>query len=78
MRPASLAWALSVLALVSARPKDFEPAKAELLAEDAVQGDTPANTKEAVEYTVFNGIEVPPMKDIKGEDFAETIKEGYW
>ena len=72
-----LAWALSALTLVSARPKDFEPAKAELLAEEAVKGDTPAN-KEAVEYTVFNGVEVPPMKDIKGDEFAETVKDGYW
>jgi len=78
MRPALLAWALSALTLVSARSKEFEPAKAELLAEEAVQGETPANTKEAVEYTVFNGIKVPPMKEIKGEEFADTIKDGYW
>ena len=71
-----LAWALASLALVSA--KEVEPAKAKLLAEEAVEGDTPADTKEAVEYTVFNGIKVPPMKDIKGEEFADTIKEGYW
>lgn len=76
MRPFLLAWALTSLALVSAN--DFEPAKAELLAEEAVKGDTPANTKEAVDYTIFNDIKVPPMKDIKGEEFAETIKDGYW
>lgn len=79
MRPASLLpWALSAIALVSASPKDFEPAKAELLAEEAVQGETPANTKEAVEYTIFNGIKVPPMKSIQGGEFAETTNEGYW
>lgn len=71
-----LAWAFAGLALVSA--KDFEPAKAEILAEEAVQGDTPADSKEAVEYTIFNDIKVPPMKDIKGEEFVETIKDGYW
>ncbi|KAK5074977.1 hypothetical protein LTR64_001182 [Lithohypha guttulata] len=76
MRPFLLAWAMTSLALVSAN--DFEPAKAELLAEEAVKGDTPANTKEAVDYTIFNDIKVPPMKDIKGEEFAETIKDGYW
>lgn len=76
MRPALLAWVFAGLVLVSA--KDFEPAKAEILAEEAVQGDTPADTKEAVDYTIFNDIKVPPMKDIKGEEFAETIKDGYW
>ena len=76
MRPALLGWALAGLALVCA--KDFEPAKAEILAEEAVNGETPAGTKEAVEYTTFNGIHVPPMPDITGDDFAETIKDGYW
>lgn len=76
MKPALLAWALSALALVSAQ--DFEPARAELLDEAAVNGDTPADTMEGVEYTVFNDIKVPPMKDIKGSEFGETIKKGYW
>lgn len=80
MRPALLAWVLSALtvASVAASPNDFEPAKAELLAEEAVQGETPADTKEAVDYTIFNDIKVPPMKDIPGDEFADTIKDGYW
>lgn len=76
MKPALLAWAFSALALVSA--KDAAAAKAEVLAEEAVKGDTPADTKEAIEYTLFNDIKVPPMNDIKGEEFGETIKNGYW
>lgn len=72
-----LAWALSGLALVSAAD-DFEPARAELLADEAVNGETPAGTKEGVDYTTFNDIKVPPMKDIKGDEFGETIKSGYW
>lgn len=76
MRPAWLAWALAGLALVDAVPRDT--ANAEYLAEEAAEGDTPANTKEAVEYTTFNGIKVPPMKDIKGDEFADTIQHGYW
>lgn len=28
--------------------------------------------------TVFNGIEVPPMKQLTESNFDETIKEGYW
>lgn len=65
-----LAWALAGLALVGAKSTD--------LAEEAVNGDTPAAGKEGIEYTVFNDIKVPPMVDIKGDEFAETIKTGYW
>ncbi len=28
--------------------------------------------------TLFNGIEVPPMKEINGEKFDEETKNGYW
>lgn len=28
--------------------------------------------------TVFNGIEVPPMKELNGTDFEREIKDGYW
>ncbi|EER40031.1 thioredoxin [Histoplasma capsulatum H143] len=28
--------------------------------------------------TVFNGIEVPPMKQLTESNFDETVKEGYW
>jgi protein disulfide-isomerase len=31
-----------------------------------------------VDLTVFNGIEVPPMKELDGDGFEESIKEGYW
>ena len=30
------------------------------------------------DYTTFNGIQVPPLKEIEGDSFAETIKDGYW
>lgn len=76
MKPALLAWALSALAFVSA--ENAEAARAELLDEAAVNGDTPADTKQGVDYTIFNDIKVPTMKDIKGEEFGETIKNGYW
>lgn len=29
-------------------------------------------------YTRFNGIEVPPMKELSGENFDKEIKDGYW
>ena len=28
--------------------------------------------------TTFNGIEVPPMKELDGGKFDEDIKDGYW
>jgi protein disulfide-isomerase len=28
--------------------------------------------------TVFNGQEVPPIPEIEGEKFNETVAEGYW
>ena len=28
--------------------------------------------------TLFNGVEVPPMKEINGEKFEEETKNGYW
>ena len=76
MKSSLLVWALASLLFVSAEP--VEPVRAELLAEEAVNGDTPAAGKEAIEYTIFNDIKVPPMNDIKGEQFADTIKSGYW
>lgn len=37
-----------------------------------------AGEDEGLEYTLFNDIRVPQMKDIEGEQFNETIKDGYW
>lgn len=28
--------------------------------------------------TTFNGMAVPPMKDMNGDKFEEEAKEGYW
>lgn len=28
--------------------------------------------------TIFNGMEVPPMKDLAGEAFDAETKDGYW
>ncbi|KAH8804742.1 thioredoxin-like protein [Xylogone sp. PMI_703] len=30
------------------------------------------------ESTIFNGVKVPPIPDIFGDSFNETIKDGYW
>jgi protein disulfide-isomerase len=72
MRPALLAWALAALYAVPILTAP--PGKAG--AKEAVEGE-PSSDGEG-ESTTFNGIKVPPMKDIGGDKFAETIKEGYW
>lgn len=28
--------------------------------------------------TVFNGLEVPPMRELNGNDFDKETKDGYW
>jgi protein disulfide-isomerase len=30
------------------------------------------------ETTIFNGVEVPPIPVLDGENFNTTIKDGYW
>ena len=49
-----------------------------MLAGEAVTGETTAENGEAVDYTIFNGLKVPPMTEIEGDKFAETVKDGYW
>lgn len=44
-----------------------------------VDGGSSANPEALSEIsTVFNGINVPPMKELSGPDFDREIKEGYW
>ena len=33
---------------------------------------------ESNQPTTFNGVKVPPMKDLNGEQFDQEIKDGYW
>ena len=79
MKPALLAWAIAALCTVPSYAAPPGKGKSDTtLSQDAVQGETPAGGDEAVKYTTFNGIKVPPMKEIEGDKFAETIKDGYW
>ncbi len=79
MRPALLAWALAAVFSTSFAAQPGKELKGDtVLAKDAVSGETAAEGGEAVDYTVFNGIKVPPMVEIDGSKFDETIKEGYW
>jgi hypothetical protein len=75
MRPALLVWALAV---ISTTTNALPATRDDVVAEEALQGETPAKGGEAVKYTTFNGIQVPPMMEIEGDKFKETIAEGYW
>lgn len=39
----------------------------------ATNGEAPSASS-----TVFNGLEVPPMKELNGKDFDTETKDGYW
>ncbi|RVX67270.1 hypothetical protein B0A52_09307 [Exophiala mesophila] len=71
MRPSMLLWSLvtSVSSILAAPPGN------ERSGGRAVSGDSAGD---AGDYTIFNGIKVPPMKDIQGPEFQSTIKDGYW
>ena len=56
-------------ALSETKPVPADPgAAAGRTNSEALSGDT----------TLFNSIEVPPMKEINGEKFDEETKNGYW
>lgn len=63
-----ISWLLPLVTLASpilAIPADAAPKPAD--AEDT--GPKP---------TKFNGIEVPPLKELNGPTYTEDIKQGYW
>ncbi|KIY01005.1 uncharacterized protein Z520_03671 [Fonsecaea multimorphosa CBS 102226] len=78
MRPALLACAIAAFFSTSIAAPPGPQRGAAVIADEAVQGESPAEGGEGSDYTIFNGIKVPPMKEIQGDDFAETIKDGYW
>jgi len=79
MKPALVVgWLLTLCVVpIFAAPPTQERDSA-VLSEEAVAGETPAKDGEAVDYTIFNGLKVPPMVEIEGNKFAETVKDGYW
>ena len=48
------------------------------LGSNEVQGEATEEEYNGPEPTIFNGVEVPPIPEIDGEKFNETVKEGYW
>lgn len=79
MRVTSLAWWVAALCTSTtlAAPPSQEKGAA-VLAEEAVHGETPADDGTSGDYTIFDGLKVPPMIEIEGDKFAETVKDGYW
>lgn len=78
MRSALLVWALvaTVTSAIAAPPGSDK--RGSDLSKDAVSGETVSDDGEGAQFTLFNDIKVPPMKEIEGPEFASTIKEGYW
>jgi protein disulfide-isomerase len=74
MRLSLLSW-VSAAALIL---PTFAVPPPGVLSNDAVEGEMPASGAEGADFTVFNGVQVPPMKEIEGDKLAETIKDGYW
>lgn len=69
--------ALTLAAAVMAAPA--EPVKAEDAAAKTSSAVDPAKTTgdDVPQNTIFNGKEVPPMKEV-GANIDEEIKDGYW
>ena len=80
-----LSKALAVLTLLS--PILAEDSQHKLVTVDDVLSETKgkltdggATNSEAISdtSTTFNGIQVPPMKELTGEGLEHDIKDGYW
>lgn len=93
MRSSLLLWAAASILAIPSFAQVADPATGDLSSasgtgsSDLVDDVTIKGTAAEVETTEdsgpastkFNGITVPPMKEIEGGDaFTETIKEGYW
>ncbi|KAB8068627.1 thioredoxin-like protein, partial [Aspergillus leporis] len=79
MRASLLAYSLlSLLSIPTfALPSDeaLEPRNGRLMK----RADDPVDKVDSATLsTTFNGIEVPPMKELTPENFEETVKDGYW
>jgi protein disulfide-isomerase len=78
MRPTWLAWALALATTTIAEPAPPGNRQDAAIAAEAVQGESKAGADEGIDYTVFNGVKVPPFKELTLENYDETIKDGYW
>ncbi len=69
-------WALVLLASVGVAEDEKKPAPDSA----SIQTATPdePTPPEAPKSTIFNGVEVPPLKELSGEEFDKETKDGYW
>ncbi|KAI9371343.1 thioredoxin-domain-containing protein [Aspergillus egyptiacus] len=72
MRSSLLAWSLLSLFSLPALATPSDPAVSTKRLVKRDDGDSGPTT------TVFNGIEVPPLKELTPDNFEETVKNGYW
>ncbi|KAI9784066.1 MAG: hypothetical protein M1835_003657 [Candelina submexicana] len=83
MHLARLSTLLSLLlfSTVYARNSEAAAPAADTLTIQTASPEQPASASNsedvAVKSTVFNGVEVPPMKELNGTTFDEDIKDGY-
>lgn len=87
MKPSLLVWSLlSLLAVPTlAAPSEssidaVSQASPRLVKREDVAAPAPKDNQDDSDSpgTIFNGVKVPPMKELTPENFDETIKEGYW
>ena len=78
MRSGLLAIWLAVLTTSAIAAPPAQGKAKDGLAEEAIQGETVLGDGEAEAFTTFNNIKVPPMPDIEGDKFDDTVKDGYW
>ncbi|KAL2003778.1 hypothetical protein VTN02DRAFT_2272 [Thermoascus thermophilus] len=76
MKPSVLVWSLLSLLTVPtlAVPSEDSVSRSHRLVK---RDDVPVPDAEP-QYTTFNGIKVPPQKQLSPDNFKETIKDGYW
>jgi len=68
--------ALFILPIIAAPSRQDDDA--DVPAAGIAEMEAGVEEAEGVTYSVFNGIKVPAMVEISGENFAETVKDGYW
>jgi protein disulfide-isomerase len=71
--PVSLLFTLSSLVVADSAKQKLEVPE--------VPGELASSTESSgdkVDPTIFNGVQVPPLLELPGETFNDTIKEGWW
>lgn len=81
MKSSLLVWSLLSLVTVPVLASPFKDAvpdpETHLNARGAAK-DSDELTAPGLSPTLFNGVEVPPQKQLTADNFDETIKDGYW